>query len=752
MINSDDFDNMVQEPGASYTQRNDEMNLAWQFIARTGISVFLTGKAGTGKTTFLRRLRELMPKRMVVLAPTGVAAINAGGQTIHSFFQLPFGPYVPGAQHSGGRTEFRMSDRKKALIRTLDLLVIDEVSMVRADMLDQVDDALRRYRDRTKPFGGVQLLLIGDLMQLSPVTRPEEWAMVEKYYDTPYFFSSLALKQLDYVTIELQRIYRQQNADFVNLLAKVRSNCLTSHDIEILNSRYIPDFRPTESGWVRLTTHNHMANSYNEACLAALDGRIYEFSAEIKGDFPEFSFPIDREMKLKTGAQVMFVKNDLSDEHLYYNGKIGVVHNIADNYIEVMCDDMDKPIEVTRTVWENTKYSIDSETKAIKEETVGTFTHFPLRLAWAITVHKSQGLTFDRAVLDISQSFAHGQAYVALSRCRSLDGVVLSSPMSMRTVISDATVNAFIDKSTEAIPENVARLPRLMRDYALALLDELYDFGQIDRDYKWLMRVVDEHLGAKTPRLLLHLKSLETSFYSEVCAVASKFGRQYHALVEASGVGIADATFQERLKKSCSYFRDKLKGMFAELLEDEVAVNIDNKQIASVYDNAVKALISSYNTKMLVLGAFLTGEFTVSAYLEAKAKALLDGELQVRRSARGRQNVSANRDAVKREAQPKRPKGSSVADTFDLLKKGMTPEEVATERKLVLSTIYGHICELVKKGDVKVDDVVSAERQKMIHDVVAGFKSSYTMKEVKELLPEDITYGEIKVVLCGMEI
>ena len=426
---------------------NQDLKLAQDFVQYTNRSIFLTGKAGTGKTTFLKDLKLKSPKRMIVVAPTGVAAINAGGVTIHSFFQLPFHPFIPAfylpGNNSAVRTGdndppgYKMSREKVNIIKSLDLLIIDEISMVRADTLDAIDSALRRYKNRYLPFGGVQLLMIGDLQQLAPVVKDEDKEILGNYYDSYFFFGSRALASTDYVTIELKHIFRQSDQVFIDLLNKIRGNDVDQDVLNQLNLRYIPDFDPDSGGgYITLTTHNHQAQTLNDSKLEKLPGKIHSFKATVKDEFPELSFPNAMELTLKAGAQVMFVKNDLSGDKLFFNGKIGKVISFEDDIIVVKCPDDESSIRVERVEWQNVKFSINEETKEIEETVIGTFTQYPLKLAWAITIHKSQGLTFDRAVIDACDAFAHGQVYVALSRCRTLDGLVLSSRINRRSFIA----------------------------------------------------------------------------------------------------------------------------------------------------------------------------------------------------------------------------------------------------------------------------------------------------------------------------
>jgi ATP-dependent exoDNAse (exonuclease V) alpha subunit len=398
---------------------NPQFDLAFEYVRNTGKNIFLTGKAGTGKTTFLHQVKEGSSKRTVITAPTGVAAINAGGMTLHSFFQLPMGLYLPNTSREANNQR-RFSRDKIQLLRTLDLLVIDEISMVRADLLDAVDDVLRRYRDDARAFGGVQLLMIGDLHQLPPVVKQEDWELLRPHYVTPYFFGSLALQRTDMVAIELKHIFRQSDRRFIDLLDKVRNNQIDAPVLETLNSRYIPGFKPgVKEPYITLTSHNASSYDLNAQRLEALPERSRTFKAKIVGDFPETSYPTEETLEFKKGAQVMFVRNDLSPEKRYFNGKIGKIIRLAGDEIFVRCKDERDDIAVTPIEWQNIKYSIDEETKEIKENVLGTFTQYPLKLAWSITIHKSQGLTFDRVIIDARSAFAHGQVYVALSRCRS---------------------------------------------------------------------------------------------------------------------------------------------------------------------------------------------------------------------------------------------------------------------------------------------------------------------------------------------
>lgn len=601
---------------------NLELTLAHQFIAHTGTHLFLTGKAGTGKTTFLHNLKKESPKRMVILAPTGIAAINAGGMTIHSFFQLPFAPFIPDtsfhAMEKGkGNSRYKLGKEKINILRSIDLLVIDEISMVRADLLDAIDDVLRRYKNQLKPFGGVQLLMIGDLQQLAPVVKENEWALLKEYYDTPYFFSSRALKQTEYYAIELKTVYRQSDKEFLSLLNAIRENKAGKEELERLNQRYIPDFNPhKDEGYIRLVTHNAQAQRINEHELERLSGQSFTFRATITDKFPEYNYPTDLVLELKRGAQVMFIKNDSGGEHRYYNGMIGEVVNVTATSIEVRCLENGKIVNVSQEEWANARYVLDENTKEIREEVEGVFRQYPLKLAWAITIHKSQGLTFDKAIIDASNSFAHGQTYVALSRCRTIEGLVLSAPLSRHAIISDNTVDAFTKATRENMPTE-ERFQSLSKCYYLQLLSELFDFNPIEWQLRRYVRLVDEHLYKLYPRYLETLKTEEQRFQQEVVNVTRKFSEQYTRLIATSDDYQEDSHLQERIIAGANYFREKLSPL--ENILFEAPPIVDNKEIKKRQKDIRDELYRLLTMKIGLLNNVQDTGFQTCNYLKQKA-------------------------------------------------------------------------------------------------------------------------------------
>lgn len=605
---------------------NPELSLAWQFIEGTGTHLFLTGKAGTGKTTFLRRLKTDSPKRMIVLAPTGIAAINAGGVTIHSFFQLPFAPYIPESSFSAqgnAQYRFRFGKEKINIMRSIDLLVIDEISMVRADLLDAVDAVLRRFRNREKPFGGVQLLMIGDLQQLAPVVKDEEWQLLGKYYDTPYFFSSKALQQTTYCTIELKTVYRQNDGTFLELLNSIRENRCDTRVLEALNRRCIPHFNPPKDAqYIRLVTHNYQAKSINEHKLALLPGTVQTFKAKIEGKFPEYAYPTDETLELKQGAQVMFVKNDSSGEHRYYNGMIGEVTAVSASVVEVRAKDSDRPFAVQEEEWSNARYVLDEESKEITETIDGTFKQLPLKLAWAITIHKSQGLTFEHAIIDASASFAHGQTYVALSRCKTLEGLVLSAPLTASAIICDKQVEDFIREARLSQPDD-GRFRALQQAYFLELLSGLFNFLPLEQGMRRYVRLVDEHLYKLYPKQLAAYKEEQVRFHQKVVEVAQKFGTQYTRMVDLSADYRTDSRLQERIHAAAIYFKEQLESLHTVVLDSDLPAT-DNKEIRKKLSVAFGELAGMYRLKESLLRFVSQEGFHTGDYLRKKALLTLE--------------------------------------------------------------------------------------------------------------------------------
>ena len=610
-------------------ESNPQLELAFDFLQYTNQNIFLTGKAGTGKTTFLKNLKKSSPKRMVVVAPTGVAAINAGGVTIHSFFQMSFGPQIPvdpGKQRplvtspDASFAAKRFSREKINIIRSLDLLVIDEISMVRADILDGIDEVLRRYKNRYKPFGGIQLLMIGDLQQLAPVVKEDEWEILKAYYETSFFFSSRALKQSKFIGIELKHIFRQSDQQFIDLLNKVRENKMDRTTLQSINQRYIPGFNPEEKeGYITLTTHNYQSQQINSTKLVKLKTKLYLFQAIVEGEFPEYSYPTDQELELKVGSQVMFVKNDI--EKRFYNGKIGKITAIEENQIQVLCPDEPFPIEVERVEWQNSKYSLDETTQEIQEEVIGTFIQFPLKLAWAITIHKSQGLTFEKAIIDARASFAHGQVYVALSRCKTLEGLVLSSPIADFSVKNDTTVIQFTDKVERNQPGS-AELEQSRKEYVQQLLTELFDFKPVQRQIHNLQKLWEEHSAQLLGTLKIQLQNMTQPLQNELIEVADKFGNQIRQLIANSPNAEENQQLQERIKKASDYFAGKLYSIVEDPFSS-ATFETDNKAIRKILNEATDKLRKEIHTKKVCFGLCKNG-FSIKSYLETRSKAAIE--------------------------------------------------------------------------------------------------------------------------------
>ena len=587
---------------------DEDYLLARSLVEETGQNVFLTGRAGTGKTTFLRELRQRGLKRMLVLAPTGIAAINAGGSTLHSFFQLPFGLYLPGYRR---RNRFRLGKDKIELMQKMELMVIDEVSMLRSDLLDEVSGLLQRYRRDRRPFGGVQLLLIGDLQQLAPVVKEDEWAEMKNYYASPYFFDSTALKTAGFQIVELKHVYRQKDREFIGMLEKIRQGILDEDTWNKLSARYIPRFMPSSNeGYVILTTHNYQADKINDANVEALPGAFSVYQAKISGNFPESSFPTWQNLRFKPGAQVMFVKNDAG--HRYYNGKIGRISRCEAD--EVWVESEGEEIRVAPEKWENMRYTIDPETKEIKETSEGSFSQLPLKLAWAITIHKSQGLTFDKVVVDAGRAFAHGQVYVALSRCRSLEGLVLRSPLTQEALAGDKQIEAFL-RCADVGCDNW-QLGKFKADYQFGLLVEQFDFSAIWKLFQDLRLLAAKFLLKQYPRLAEDIAASEDRFETEIYRVGENFFKELCRLRQADSEQQAN-----RHQKAAVYFSNRLQEIVMPLLSRlkvETNAVVVTKKLEAIQSEMKRLYQEKLRTLALLADCPV---FSPADYLRAKAGA-----------------------------------------------------------------------------------------------------------------------------------
>ena len=661
--------------------------LAYEYVQHTNRCIFLTGKAGTGKTTFLRRLKQECPKQMAVVAPTGVAAINAEGVTIHSLFQLPPQLFLPTPEARKQLfSEMQMRAQKQRVLRNLELLVIDEVSMVRSDLLDTIDAVLRHIKHQPNhPFGGVQVLVIGDLFQLSPVAREEEWRVLQDYYRGPYFFQAHVFQQLNPVYIELDHVFRQSNIDFVEILNQVRNNTLTSQSLQMLNARYLPEFKADEQNeyYIVLSTHNRKVDAINQREMDALGGKVYYYSATIKDTFPESMFPMDETLTLKLGARVMFTKNDSSSEKRYYNGKLGIVSHLTDKTITVTCEG-EEPIDVHRETWENIRYTSDAGSEAVQPEVIGTFSHYPLRLAWAITIHKAQGLTFDRVVIDAADAFAAGQVYVALSRCRSLEGIVLLTPIPSRALTNAREVLDFTNQQQE-IDTIRQQLPLAQREYLTILLCALYDFrelmgrcyalSQMSKKMNSVQNASDDYF----PDIIALLEELQ--------GVGERFQQQLRQIVY---VGDTER-LQERLKASIPYFAPRLH---------EVLKTISNCPLRS----NDKSDASSLKQSLLDIYAAIAR----IAYLQAQVSRVptVEGYFKARDSFRLQEpNLTIY------TAQRKLRTTGTAFQSVTLLKQGYRLEEIAQMRNITVKTVVKHIRSFIEDGIIDISDIFPADRR-----------------------------------------
>ncbi len=707
---------------------NEPFNLAAEVVNFTNRNLFLTGKAGTGKTTFLKYIREQSSKNTVVVAPTGVAAINAGGVTMHSFFQLPFIPYVPQETRIFNHTatvdrhalikNIRFGKEKLDIIHGLDLLIIDEVSMLRADMLDAMDEILRHFRHkRNLPFGGVQVLFIGDLFQLPPVVSDNEWPLLKDYYESPFFFSAKVIKDNPPVFIELKKIYRQKEEQFIHLLNQIRNNNMSEIDFELLNQRYRSNNSEGAENGITLTTHNYMADKINQSELQKLGGKLHQFSGEIKGDFSEKSLPTEMQLSLKEGAQIMFLKNDSDPSKRYYNGKLATVKSLSSDKITVVLADSEVEMDLEKEKWSNIKYGFNKETNSIEEEELGSFTQFPVRLAWAITIHKSQGLTFDKVVIDAGSSFAAGQVYVALSRCRTLDGIILLSKIFPKSLHHDERIVQFSARENK-------------EDEVYQLLEKekpLFAAQLLIRTFDWSKLVVEVHrfdeLTAEKKIPEKEVVKATTFGLTEIIKkqqdFADRFVVQLNQLLQESTVN--GELLNERVVKAKSFFIQSLQTEILKPLQNIQLLLKGKKQIKQ-YLRAITELEDVIWGKLHLIQSVTLGDFKFEVPgLEKRVK----------------KTTEKNAKVVK---------GESKAVTLEMYKQGMNAQEIATQRGYAITTIEGHLAEFVGTGEVNVYDFVSDEWIEKIKVVMEKLDDT-SLTSLKQALGEDISYGQLRVGL-----
>ncbi len=756
------------------TTLTDIALLASKFINHTNKNIFLTGKAGTGKTTFLKHIVENTHKKTVIAAPTGIAAINAGGVTIHSLFQLPFGSFVPLNQPASAHNQnlkindplsviknLQMNDNKRKLLRELELLIIDEVSMLRSDLLDAIDVVLKHIRRKSYlPFGGVQVLFIGDLLQLPPVIKNEEWGILKDFYKSPYFFDARVLQQSKPVYIELDKIYRQDDATFISLLNNLRNNTVTNEDITLLNKYYKPDFKTTsKENFITLTTHNYKADNQNKAMLAELKGKSYYFQAEIADEFGEYAYPVEKILELKLGAQIMFVKNDPTGGQRFFNGKIGVVTKLSDEKIEIQFDDSPVALEVEKYKWENVKFVVNDVSNEIEEQITGTFKQYPIKLAWAITVHKSQGLTFDKAIIDIGDAFASGQVYVALSRLRSLKGLVLTSPVNYKSISEDKKVSEFSKtKSEQENPEELIKKETLLflRTYLL----ENFDFSHIVQqlDEHAFSYIKDERRSAKQKhhKWAIDLKNKVI----EIKPAADKFINHIVKIIDKKEPDYLELTYK-RLNDANEYFSPVFKNMAKEIFAKVENVK-EEKRIKTYVEELFEIEVLLYEqikrmNKAIVICKSITedsaiekNEFSKFSYDKERNEEIARVLTPIVKEKEEKAEKKKERKE-KRESKPrgtKKIKGETQKETLKLFKQGITIEEIAQLRGIAVTTVEGHLSTFVAKGQLDVKEFVSATKIKAILAVTKEL-NTFSLNPIKQSLGEDYSYGEIRMAIAS---
>ncbi len=741
------------------TTKQSAATYASRYINSTQRHVFLTGKAGTGKTTFLKEIVSNTHKNTIVAAPTGIAAINAGGVTLHSLFQLPFGSFLPSntSLSSGDYNTqintpnslmkaIKLNTHKRKLLQELELLIIDEVSMMRADLLDAIDHVLKTVRrKRSESFGGVQLLLIGDMLQLPPVVKQHEWEYLKSFYASPFFFHAKSLENHPPVYLELEKIYRQQDQEFVNLLNNLRDNKLTADDMKLLNKYYQPKLSEKEKkGAVSLTTHNKQADEINRSMLNSLPGKSFHYKADVSGDFNEYLYPVEHDLELKEGAQIMFIKNDYSGQQRYFNGKIGEIDELSEDSIWVRFPDTGECFEIEHYTWENKRYTLNKEIGEIEEKEIGKFQHYPIKLAWAITVHKSQGLTFDKAIIDVSRAFAPGQAYVALSRLRSLKGLILTSTLPQHGLKIDNTLSEF-SKRKQDLNELSENIKTESFRYLKHFLADCFDFVELKYaiDDHILTYDKDEKRSAKQKH-----KAWAVGLKEDILPIietGKKFLSQLHKLTISESNCDTDR-LEERVKAASDYFSPLLKK-----LTDKVNNQIDSLGSArglKKYITELKALDGIFLKRLKRL---MRASIFVQAYKEGEepdldfirqSRDLIDLPAKLKQKTKAK----PKKKTVKKEEKP--PKKPTFEISFELYQELKDVEKVAAERGFSPSTIYSHLAQCVAKNMIPVTEFISESKMELIIQAQKAV-DSHKLGDIKAVLGDEFSYEDIRFAMAG---
>jgi uncharacterized protein YpbB len=738
-----------------------------QFINQTQRSIFLTGKAGTGKTTLLREIIATTHKNTVVVAPTGIAALNAGGVTIHSMFQLPFGGFIPSFNVESKFTEtvkfeskdtlrrhFKMGGLKKSVIRNMELLIIDEVSMLRADLLDAMDYMMQTVRKKTTPFGGVQVLFIGDLLQLPPVIRDEEWRTLRAYYKGKFFFHSHVVQQNPPLYIELSKIFRQTDTTFISVLNNLRNNQISAEDIQVLNKYVKPDFDlKANKGYITLTTHNAKADTMNSQALHDLKGELITYKPDIVGDFPEKIFPIEENLKLKIGAQVMFVKNDTSIDKNYFNGKMGIIKSLSSQEILVHFPEEDKTIEVDKYEWQNIRYKVDQATKEIEEEVLGTFVHYPIKLAWAITVHKSQGLTFDKAAIDVSQVFMPGQAYVALSRLRSLEGLILLSPLRMNGISNDQDVMDYsLNKASDELLKNSLHFEtkNFIHNYLINSFDWA-DLAQEWRNHKFSYSEKSES-SEKSKHSVWAAKQLIA--IDSVVDPSKKFIQQLNKIFNNETVDLIHVS--DRIQAAFDYFLKPMDDLVFEILwKLEEVKRI--KKVKAFYDELIvleelqtKAVLRLMKAKLLIETVVAGEPISKEKLTSEEIKRYISRKTEAIHNQFKKTHVTLIEDEkdleryTSKKATKKVPKKSTVQETYELWVEKNSISDIATIRVLTKQTIYSHFVQLIQTKAVSITEVLPEDKIQTLAQAFQGYKEE-SLNVLMEKNSDKFTWNEARM-------